>query len=57
MAIRLTTREEYERLIDKYDTFLFDCNGVLWDGNSVVNGVTDVLGLLRSKSTCASGVY
>jgi 4-nitrophenyl phosphatase len=55
MATRLTTREEYATLIEKYDTFLFDCDGVLWNGDSIVDGVTDVLGLLRSKSTCRVG--
>jgi len=50
-TLRLTTREEYATLLEKYDTFLFDCDGVLWNGDSVVDGVIDVLGLLRSKST------
>ena len=53
MATRLTTREEYATLLEKYDTFLFDCDGVLWNGDSVVEGVIDVLSLLRSKSTWA----
>jgi 4-nitrophenyl phosphatase len=51
MVARLNTREEYATLLDKYDTFLFDCDGVLWNGDLVVEGVTDVLGLLRSKRT------
>lgn len=55
MAVRLTSREEYATLIGKYDTFLFDCDGVLWNGDAVVDGIIDVLGMLRSKSASSSG--
>jgi len=50
MATRLNTHEEYAALLGNYDTFLFDCDGVLWNGDSIVDGVTDVLSMLRSKS-------
>ncbi|KAJ9117796.1 hypothetical protein QFC20_000075 [Naganishia adeliensis] len=46
---RLTTVEEYSKLLDKFDTFLFDCDGVIWTGPKLVPGVTDVLTLLRSR--------
>ena len=52
MATRLNTRKQYETLIEKYDTFLFDCDGVLWNGDSIIDGIVDVLSMLRSKSTC-----
>jgi 4-nitrophenyl phosphatase len=45
----LTTEEEYSRLLDKYDTFLFDCDGVIWTGPKLVPGITKVLDLLRSR--------
>ncbi|TQV99910.1 hypothetical protein V2A60_005331 [Cordyceps javanica] len=35
--------------IDKFDTFLFDCDGVLWSGDHVFEGVPETLLLLRSK--------
>ncbi|PIL29157.1 hypothetical protein GSI_09206 [Ganoderma sinense ZZ0214-1] len=47
MAARLSSREDYAGLLDKYDTWLFDCDGVLWQGDKVIDGATDVLQLLR----------
>jgi 4-nitrophenyl phosphatase len=50
----LTTEEEYSRLLDKYDTFLFDCDGVIWTGPKLVPGITKVLDLLRSRGPLLS---
>ncbi|KAJ2616113.1 hypothetical protein H4S08_000925 [Coemansia sp. RSA 1365] len=47
--IRLSTRSEYESFVDRYDTFLFDCDGVIWHGSTVVNNVPKVLDMLRSR--------
>lgn len=49
-AQRLTSREHYEDLLDKYDTWLFDCDGVLWHGTRLVEGALEVLQFLRSRS-------
>ena len=54
-AARLSSREDYAGLLDKYDTWLFDCDGVLWQGDKVIDGATDVLQLLRHHS--ASSVF
>ncbi|KAK7428562.1 p-nitrophenyl phosphatase [Neonectria magnoliae] len=35
--------------IDKFDTFLFDCDGVLWSGDHIFEGVPETIALLRSK--------
>ncbi|KAK5990004.1 4-nitrophenylphosphatase [Cladobotryum mycophilum] len=35
--------------IDQFDTFLFDCDGVLWSGDHVFEGIPETLSLLRSK--------
>ncbi|PHH80204.1 hypothetical protein CDD82_1917 [Ophiocordyceps australis] len=35
--------------IDRFDTFLFDCDGVLWSGHHVFHGVPMTLELLRSR--------
>ncbi|KAL0473504.1 4-nitrophenylphosphatase [Neurospora intermedia] len=35
--------------IDKFDVFLFDCDGVLWSGEHVFEGVVETLELLRSR--------
>jgi len=36
-------------LLDKYDTWMFDCDGVLWHGDRLIDGAVDVLDLLRSR--------
>jgi 4-nitrophenyl phosphatase len=50
MSTRLQTPEEYEKLLDQYDTWLFDCDGVLWRGDHLIEGVIEVLDLLRRRS-------
>ncbi|KAH7037851.1 HAD-like domain-containing protein [Microdochium trichocladiopsis] len=35
--------------IDKFDVFLFDCDGVLWSGDHLFEGVPETLELLRSR--------
>ncbi|KAJ9154915.1 Haloacid dehydrogenase (HAD) superfamily protein [Pleurostoma richardsiae] len=35
--------------LDKFDTFLIDCDGVLWSGEHVFDGVPETIKLLRSK--------
>lgn len=49
MSTRLIP-DDYRTLLDKYDTFLFDCDGVLWNGDTIVDGTIEVLRMLRSKS-------
>ncbi|KII91835.1 hypothetical protein PLICRDRAFT_105709 [Plicaturopsis crispa FD-325 SS-3] len=50
MAARLSTEEDYESLLDKYDTWMFDCDGVLWNGEHLVDGALEVLKILRSRN-------
>jgi 4-nitrophenyl phosphatase len=38
-----------EEFLDRFDTFLFDCDGVLWSGDHVFEGTAETLELLRSK--------
>jgi len=45
---RLESKEELEKLLD-YETYLFDCDGVLWHGDHLIEGALDVLSFLRSK--------
>jgi hypothetical protein len=47
----LTTKAQYAELVDKFETFLFDCDGVIWQGPKAVRGVKDVLEWLRSKGS------
>lgn len=50
MSTRLASAEDYASLIDKYDTWMFDCDGVLWHGDRLIDGAVDVLRLLRDRS-------
>ncbi|RUP42917.1 HAD-like domain-containing protein [Jimgerdemannia flammicorona] len=45
----LRTDADYEALLARFNTFLFDCDGVLWHGNRVIPGVPEAMNLLRSK--------
>ncbi|KAG2191922.1 hypothetical protein INT46_011649 [Mucor plumbeus] len=45
----LKTKAERDAFIDQYDNFLFDCDGVLWEGTHMFDGVPEAMELLRSK--------
>lgn len=49
MSLRLSSPIDYENLLNSYDTWLFDCDGVLWRGNQVIDGVAQVLNILRQR--------
>ncbi|KLU87507.1 4-nitrophenylphosphatase [Magnaporthiopsis poae ATCC 64411] len=36
--------------LDKFDTFLLDCDGVLWSGDHVFEGVPATIAMLRAKN-------
>lgn len=42
--------DQYKALVDKFDTWLFDCDGVLWNGDAPVDGAKEVLEMLRKQS-------
>ncbi|CDK29102.1 unnamed protein product [Kuraishia capsulata CBS 1993] len=48
MSQKLTTKQEVEQFLSQYDTFLFDCDGVLWLGTHILPKVVETLTLLRS---------
>lgn len=50
MSARLSTLEDYQSLLDKYDTWMFDCDGVIWSGDRLIDGSVEVLKLLRTHS-------
>jgi len=37
------------QFLDSFDTFLIDCDGVLWSGDDVFDGIVDTIKLLRTK--------
>ena len=49
MAAHLSSKEDYESLLDKYDTWMFDCDGVLWHGDRPIDGAVEVLDILRKR--------
>lgn len=42
-----TKLEVPSELLDKADVFIFDCDGVIWKGDSLIDGVPAVLEMLR----------
>ncbi|CAI2181028.1 5510_t:CDS:2 [Funneliformis geosporum] len=47
--VKLTDASAYESFLDKYDTFLIDCDGVIWHGNNVLPNLREALSVLRKK--------
>lgn len=46
---KLETSEDKVKFIDSFDTFLFDCDGVIWHASTVLEGVREVLYSLKEK--------
>ncbi|KAK9476630.1 HAD-like domain-containing protein [Lipomyces japonicus] len=46
---KLQTKDQVEEFLSKYDDFLFDCDGVLWQGSVLLPFVKETLELLRSR--------
>ncbi|KAK7203758.1 HAD-like domain-containing protein [Myxozyma melibiosi] len=46
---KITTKEQVEEFLNSYDDFLFDCDGVLWQGDQLLPYAAETLDLLRSK--------
>lgn len=49
MSGRLSSVGDYEGLLAKFDTWMFDCDGVLWNGDRPVDGAIEVLNILRRR--------
>ncbi|KAF9078636.1 HAD-like domain-containing protein [Rhodocollybia butyracea] len=49
MSVRLSTSNDFSQIIDKYETWMFDCDGVLWQGDKLIDGAIQVLHLLRER--------
>ena len=43
----MLTRSRRDALMQEVDTFLLDCDGVIWRGDSLIDGVRDTLTMLR----------
>lgn len=45
---KLLTPHSVRQLVDSVDAFLFDCDGVIWKGDVLIDGVPRTLDMLRS---------
>ena len=52
MSHHLSSLQDYASLLSKYDTWMFDCDGVLWRGDHLIDGAVQVLDMLRQTSKC-----
>ncbi|KAK3007160.1 hypothetical protein RJ639_017240 [Escallonia herrerae] len=48
-ASQLLSPHNARNLFDSVDAFLFDCDGVIWKGDALIDGVPETLEMLRSK--------
>ncbi|KAK8629887.1 hypothetical protein V6N13_078706 [Hibiscus sabdariffa] len=48
-AAELLTGANAKLLLDSVDAFLFDCDGVIWKGDKLIDGIPETLEMLRSK--------
>ncbi|KAI9592208.1 4-nitrophenylphosphatase [Syncephalis fuscata] len=49
MSTKLITKKAFDTFIDRFDTFLFDCDGVLWHGQHLIPGASKALEILRKR--------
>eukprot|EP00158_Paraphelidium_tribonemae_P002608 Partr_v1_DN25508_c0_g1_i2_m20940 putative -phosphatase len=47
---KLESRVEIDKFLNGVDTFLLDCDGVLWHGNALLPSVLDTLAFLRKQN-------
>jgi hypothetical protein len=52
----LSTPEHYRQLLDSVDTFLLDCDGVIYHGPVVVDGVKETLAMLRKMGEASVSI-
>lgn len=48
MSTKIETKEQAQKVLDLYDFFLFDCDGVLWLGDHLLPLVVETLQMLKS---------
>jgi len=46
-ALSKATAPDHKALVDKVDCFIFDCDGVIWKGDKIIEGVPETLDMLR----------
>jgi 4-nitrophenyl phosphatase len=48
MPSKVNTKEQIKHILDTHDTFIFDCDGVIWLGDHAIPGAIQSLKLLKS---------
>lgn len=49
MTVKINTAAAARELLSRYDTFLFDCDGVIWIGDELLPSVKETLQLLQKE--------
>lgn len=49
MTVRIASTDAAEQLLELYDYFLFDCDGVLWLGTHLLPRVVETLAMLKAR--------
>ena len=50
MSVKISSKAISQEILDKYDNFLFDCDGVLWRESSLLPNVAETLKMLRKHN-------
>ncbi|GAA5907683.1 4-nitrophenylphosphatase [Sporobolomyces salmoneus] len=45
----LSTLQDYQSVVNQYDNFLFDCDGVIWEGDNIIGQSRQTLDYLRKQ--------
>lgn len=46
---KLSAPSDYAELLYRYDTWLFDCDGVIWSGDHAIEGASKAIDFLRDN--------
>ncbi|BAT16893.1 Os12g0420000 [Oryza sativa Japonica Group] len=49
-AVPVAKLEDAATLIDSVETFIFDCDGVIWKGEKLIDGVLETLDMLDQRA-------
>ncbi|KAL1233830.1 Phosphoglycolate phosphatase [Trichinella pseudospiralis] len=55
MSSARLTKLDWNNILQKFNYFLFDCDGVIWNGESIIDGAAEALSLLKyrhGKNVC-----
>jgi len=49
-SFKLENINDIKQFFDSYDTFIFDCDGVIWRANNLIKGVKEALTLMKKNN-------